>query len=215
MMPPVFKPPYDSPIEGIFAYEFVKVANPEIDLISQHEVSTICGKFILDFLAVSKDGQRIGIECDGKEFHEHERDEFRDAVILGDFPIDSIYRFRGKDIYFSPHDCLYVMLCLDPDLFSVRGKANTMARSSRLIREVEIDPNEEQICRWDYVKGRDPHLALQVDRRSKNHIHKCRTYWMEIYTFASQLGGGDLNDVMQSFLGRKTGNNPTAFSSEG
>lgn len=49
-------------------------------------------------------GYRIGIECDGKKFHNASRDEWRDAMILGGEHLDVIYRLRGSDINFYIED---------------------------------------------------------------------------------------------------------------
>lgn len=80
----IYQPPYDSPIEDAFAYYFVmKYAAEDVDLTTQVEASTICGKFRLDFVLCAREGFRAGVECDGKDFHNPSRDEWRDAMILG------------------------------------------------------------------------------------------------------------------------------------
>ncbi|OAZ99911.1 hypothetical protein ADS46_12540 [Halomonas sp. G11] len=43
----------------------------------KRRLTPIYGRFILDFLVQDETGFRVGIECDGKEFHE----EWRDAMI--------------------------------------------------------------------------------------------------------------------------------------
>ena len=45
----------------------------EDELVPQKDVKTICGNFILDFRIQDETGYRVGIECDGKEFHEESR----------------------------------------------------------------------------------------------------------------------------------------------
>ena len=71
---PKYNPPYDSPIEDTFAREISKHWHKETNIEVQKSVHTLCGEFRLDFMITLKNGQRIGIECDGKEFHDKSRD---------------------------------------------------------------------------------------------------------------------------------------------
>lgn len=69
MRPPIYSPPYASPIENDFAWHIVKYLDESVSLLNQYPVETICGLFIVDFVAVTSEGRRVGFECDGKEFH--------------------------------------------------------------------------------------------------------------------------------------------------
>jgi hypothetical protein len=59
------EPPYDSPIEQIFAETCFKHLSSKITVEKQKEVTTPFGRFYLDFL-LSFNNERIGVECDGK-----------------------------------------------------------------------------------------------------------------------------------------------------
>ena len=85
----------ESPIESEFLGALRKYAAGGLQLETQVEVVTICGKFRLDLVAVFENGRRVAFECDGKEFHKPSRDEWRDAMILGKGFVDCIYRLRG------------------------------------------------------------------------------------------------------------------------
>jgi len=136
---PYYDPPYDSPIEGIFAWNLTKYLRDDVEFKKQYKVSTEYGNFYLDFI-VRIDGRYIGFECDGKEFHKDSlRDEFRDAFILSTQNIEKIYRFKGKDIYFKIEEILYCISLLEPELFSKRGK-NNLRRLSNLADE------ERELC---------------------------------------------------------------------
>jgi len=76
----MYDPPYESPLEDLFAWNAVKYLGETVAFDKQVEVDTICGKFRLDFLAVSPES-RVAFECDGVEYHEPRRDEWRDAMI--------------------------------------------------------------------------------------------------------------------------------------
>jgi len=200
MRPPAFNPPYDSPIEEIFACEFVKYANKSVDLIAQYNTPTICGNFIIDFIAILENGRTIGIECDGKEFHDQGRDEWRDAMILGDTKVDSIYRFRGQDIFHKIHDCFYLMLKIDPALFSERGAINIYARASDLIKDKIIDPTEELFSVFVAESDHEPFCHLKVARLHKLSTPYPRTFWKEAYKYAKSTGGGNLDNTIKSFV---------------
>lgn len=111
----------ESPLEEQFAQSLEKYLSPSSEIYPQYEVQTILGKFRLDFM-VALNGHKIGFECDGKEFHDPFRDEWRDALILNSKEIDTIYRFRGKDIFSFLDDCIYIIFMHDPIIFNERYK---------------------------------------------------------------------------------------------
>ena len=129
-----FSPPYDSPIEECFAWDFLKNTSDDVEFISQYPAKTDYGHFILDFVAVLPGGRKIGFECDGKEFDDASRDEWRDSLILGERHVDSIYRFRGCDLICHIEDLLYAVSKYDPKLFSQRGLINLQTLSSPSVR---------------------------------------------------------------------------------
>lgn len=114
------EPPYDSKIEEIFAEHCFKHLCPAVQVEKQVEVTTGHGGFRVDFVLSISDS-RIAVECDGEDFHERFKDEFRDAILLGEGHFDTIYHFRGCDIFYWSDDCVWLMSMLDPHLFSQRG----------------------------------------------------------------------------------------------
>ena len=70
-----YAPPYDSPIENVFAYHLLKHISPSATLERQVEVDTPVGGFRLDFM-LSDEDLSIGLECDGEKFHDPWRDEW-------------------------------------------------------------------------------------------------------------------------------------------
>jgi very-short-patch-repair endonuclease len=109
----------ESPLEEIFIENLEKYLSPKTTIIPQYEVQTLVGKYRIDFVLISEN-KKIGIECDGKEFHDEWRDEWRDGLILQTGEVDIIYRFRGKDIYTSLNNCIYVIYYFDKELFNDR-----------------------------------------------------------------------------------------------
>ena len=127
--------PCDSPIEDIFLDEFRKVANYEVSVGRQHECQTRSGAFRLDFiLSHITNGAKLGIECDGRDFHSAASDSKRDAAIVAAGIVDKIYRLRGQDLTFRVHDALHLLAGLEPWLFSARG----IAQLATLCRPLEL-----------------------------------------------------------------------------
>jgi len=120
---PFFDPPYDSPIEELFAINAIKYFAEDARLEKQVEVPTFAGTFRLDLVA-ERAGRRLAVECDGRDFHDEYRDEWRDALILGNEVVDVLYRLRGSDLTYHIEDLLFLMSQADPDFFGDRGKQN-------------------------------------------------------------------------------------------
>lgn len=109
-----------SPIERFLFERINKFKNSGVDVILQYEVITIDSTFYVD-LVLAIGSKKIGIECDGKDFHEGEEneiyDEWRDALILETGKIDTIFRFRGKDIHFFTDEIIFILARQLPDFF--------------------------------------------------------------------------------------------------
>jgi len=201
--PPYYNPPYDSPIEDDFAYNIVKYLEPKSKLIPQFEVKTICGTFRIDFVIQGPAGL-IGFECDGKDFHDQSRDEWRDAMILGTKAVESIYRLRGSDIYYRLEDILYIVSLWNPELFSASGIINLETLASDEARKARVEvsrsiaminyEDEEQ----DSYSSRPP-VYLCMERRQKESPSNRRYFWEAAYAFALEVGGGNLDDVINLY----------------
>jgi len=139
------EPPYDSPIETIFAENCFKHLARNVNADKQVKILTKHGYFFLDFLLSTCDC-KIGVECDGEQFHKGLHDELRDAIILGEGHVDTIYHFRGCDITYYPDDCVWLMSILDPKLFGERGRFQ-LDRLHRL----ELDKNQELANRESFI----------------------------------------------------------------
>jgi hypothetical protein len=196
-MKAIYEPPYDSPIEDRFAHHYVKYASDEVEMKPQVEVKTLCGRFILDFVLSTSDGIRIGIECDGREFHDESRDEWRDAMILGEGHVDVMYRLRGSDITYFIEDILYLMVVLDPFLFSFRAMENLKVLASTEIQEIDKGHCKD-IYHFKYRNEVDIGSFRIETRRRAVPVEQCR-FWQAAYNFAVSIGGGGLDDVMEKY----------------
>lgn len=199
MKPPSYSPPYDSPLENDFAYQAVKHLDESVDLQAQYHVKTICGLFIVDFVAVSRSGRHVGFECDGKEFHNTSRDEWRDAMILGSEELDAIYRLRGADIAFQLDNILFLLSRCETELFSERGRQNLISLAHPEVRDFEFNPEETN---FHVAFGDDdfsPINRIHLELRHREISAGRRQFWQTAYQFAASIGGGSLDAVIAEY----------------
>lgn len=196
-----YEPPFDSPIEDIFAWQIIKYLGEDVVLEKQVEVPTICGLFRLDFAAVMQSGARIGFECDGFEFHDDPvRDECRDDCIMGSGGAIAIYRIRGTDIVNHIDDVLFAISTRDPEIFSPRGIANLRQLASPTAKP--------------WADHADPWLRIHYPREVNDHPAHLRYLWLErrtyrvkkhapnFFPFAESVRGGRLEDVIAQWTAK-------------
>lgn len=196
-MTAIYQPPYDSPIENRFAMWFAKYAGDGIRLSPQVNVSTLCGLFVLDFVLEDEKGYRVGIECDGKEYHCESRDEWRDAMILGAGHTDVIYRLRGVDINYRIEDCLYLLAKLEPSFFSERMLTGLkdLVSDEVLMRS----PIHKESMHVIHYKNGQLIENLIIEVRRTDISEDFRWYWRSLYEYGLSVGGGSLDDVIKSY----------------
>lgn len=199
MKPPSYSPPYDSPLENDFAYQAVKHLDGSVDLQTQYHVKTICGLFIVDFVAVSSSGRYVGFECDGKEFHNASRDEWRDAMILGSEGLDAIYRLRGTDIAFQLDNILFLLSRCEKELFSERGRRNLIFLAHPEVRDFEILPEKTNLRIAFSDDDFSPINRIHLERRCRETPAGRQQFWQTAYQFAANIGGGSLDAVIEEY----------------
>jgi hypothetical protein len=211
---PKYEPPYDSPLEDLFALNLVKYLGSDVTLRRQFEVSTMVGKFRIDFV-VELDGWLIAFECDGKEYHiDVERDDWRDAIILGGWDVDVIYRLYGPDLYHHLEDCLYMVSVLDPFIFSDRGITSLGSLASKAVKE-EINPYEIENDHkyrairvyypdyWDEYGFKRGLSYISVKRRSADTPPDEVVHWRKYYEYANRNPGLDLDNLIEKYRKHK------------
>src|SRR5207248_2965195 len=90
--------------------------------------------FRVDF-ALRLGDRVVVLECDGAEFHDPSRDEWRDAAILGQGLAQTVYRFRGTDIWHCLNDCLWLLAFWEQPFFTERAR-----ESLERLRNVSLPP---------------------------------------------------------------------------
>jgi very-short-patch-repair endonuclease len=133
----------ESEIEEDFLHSFYKVKSDNVSINGQENCQTRLGQFRLDFV-ITEGQQKIGFECDGKKFHDKNRDQLRDEAILKTGFVNTIYRVPGKSIWFHTYEVLDLLRVAEPFLFSNQG--------NRLLdRILEDDAKREDKWNSDYV----------------------------------------------------------------
>jgi very-short-patch-repair endonuclease len=110
----------ESPIEEDFLHSFYKVKSEDVSIEGQVDCQTRVGRFRLDFIVRTAEGN-LGFECDGKKFHDVERDRTRDEALLEAGAVDTIYRMTGKSLWFYTYDVLDLLRSQEPHIFSTHG----------------------------------------------------------------------------------------------
>jgi len=178
----------DSPIEVLLDYHLAKYVDDAATIYSQYPVRTICGMRFLDFV-LERANVRVGLECDGRDFHLYEKDLWRDAVILGTGEVDAIYRFSGSAITYRAADCLFAVAASDPVMLSERGRVNLQQLLSTAMRNTQGVNGIYRLEYEDEERGRP--VSDVIQRRS---LDLPRLYWR--WAFASATGLSDLDDIM-------------------
>ena len=192
---------FDSPLEFRFAYNLMKYLHHDTHLDTQVSVETITGTYRLDFVA-HREGRKVAVECDGKDFHDEGRDEWRDAMILGAEAVDVIYRFRGRDINYHIEDCLFVVSQWEPHIFSLRGLLQLNGSASDEARHYLERNSAERSCFHNIIyktdsewKYRDPPHIFIV-RNSRHNPPGDSPFWQSLFKFAQDRGGGNLDNII-------------------
>jgi hypothetical protein len=212
-MPPRFEPPYDSPMEDELAWALVKRLGPQAKLTPQYDARTICGRYFIDFV-VEIHGKRVGIECDGREFHNVWRDLWRDAMILGAATVDVIYRVRAADIYHRIDDVLFFVSLWDPDLFSehqlkvLDGAASDDALEHLIdlynLAWMSKEGHATVVYRAERRQsGAAEPSIIAIERRSRFDPVLDYCWWRDYFEHANEQGGGNLDLIMRRWASNK------------
>jgi len=171
-------PDTESPIEDIFEHAFYKHALPDLQLERQREFVTQIGKFRVDFV-LPFEGYLIGFECDGLEYHNIGDDEIRDAALLGEGHLGTMYHLPGRELWYEPGYAIEFIATRDslfPDrtLSVVRRQieTNSIQTSSYLRRWSRVSPmapREFWICLYGHIL--EWNCDSIADYKAKERVH--------------------------------------------
>lgn len=138
---------FDSLVEQEFAWAMRQNLADDVRLVTQLPAPATWHRFSIDCGILTASGvPLIGIEIDGKEFHDYRRDLERDFKILGAGVVPKIYRIRARDVVFRLHDTLHLLALLEPFLFSKRGQRNLETLACRIGERRDFH-NGDEVCR--------------------------------------------------------------------
>jgi hypothetical protein len=183
--------PTDSPIEDLMFKSLVPLLSIDVKMDTQVEAQTHRGLFRLD-IVLTLNAKRVAIECDGAEFHDGRRDEWRDACLMGDGMVDEIYRVRGEDIIYRMPDVLLVMARWMPALFSDRGRNRIECDATGRAAEVLHIQNDGALA----VVGYDDHTRLVVERRGSELPG---AFWRTAYRISKSYAPMSLDKMLAQY----------------
>lgn len=130
----------ESPIEHLLQMMLEKYLHPDAQLTPQAPMKTRRANFRADFLLITATGERLVLECDGKDFHDPVRDSLRDAFMLADDLADYIYRFPGHTLHrYRIWDALFTLYYQQPGVFSQGGREDILSRFEHLVDPALLD----------------------------------------------------------------------------
>jgi len=188
----------ESPLEELFIYTLEKYISAKSEIFPQYEVMTLAGKFRLDFLLTVGD-KKIAFECDGKEFHNEWYDEWRDALILGSGEIDTIYRFRGKDLHAFLDDCIYLIFHYDKELFNDRYPIIAQQLISDELKNQLLDfyKRENNIIGYAAISKDGKQVGLlQLVMERRNKLDK-KGHWNILFNIAKKNPGLRIEQLIE------------------
>ena len=188
---------FNSPIENKFYAYFSKFINKENVLMSQYRIDSPVGFFLIDFVICHQNYGFVGFECDGKDFHDEDRDEWRDAAILGFSNIDTIFRIRGCDIKYNIYDVLYVIYSHIPKAFSKIGKSCILKNASYSALKTYVDRNKTRFYIEYNDESKGAWLMLRL-RSKKSHITS-QQMWMKYFEHLKKEKYENLDNAISSF----------------
>ncbi len=185
----------ESPIEQALEHHLTKFLAGHVSVERQVPCTTLWGAFRFDFV-LSANGLRIALECDGAEYHDQEHDEWRDAVTLGSGIVDEVVRFAGHSIHHCPDDCLFVLSCMHPRMFSSRTRNH--------LDRLAFSGDERVDVRQELVLYGIPVTDAESDEIVAEHTVAVRRrrraerpqYWENLYQVAQRLGPSTLREVI-------------------
>jgi very-short-patch-repair endonuclease len=188
---------YESPIEEALGERLAPMLADGVALRTQVGIATVAGRFRLDFM-VEAPGLRLAIECDGAKFHNGGDDEWRDAVTLGDDQADAVVRFRGTDIVHRLDDCIFVLAYWYPEIFSERGRANSVGRSSAAAGIWRRSYADGFSNRALIHYGEQRCFMLSVERQGFGLVK--RAFWVTAFGFALAHPGLSIPQLRSLYL---------------
>lgn len=181
----------ESPIERDFALMGMKRFKAGSGLRAQVPFKTYLSRRRVDFV-VFVDGMAIGLECDGRDFHEDiEADRGRDADLVASGCLDAVYRIRGTDIWNHMEDLVYSLSVLEPALFDERSRGIALVEASPICERSweELDAKQKTFAQTWIIRCEDDSQLMITRHQDPN-----ATLMDEVFR---QIGIARMPDTME------------------
>lgn len=192
-------PSDESPIETAFR-EAIEHRFRQLDVALEPQVEAVTpwGSFRFDFM-LRVGGRRLAIECDGREFHNEGRDEWRDAVTLGTRCADEVWRFPGGLIHRRIEVCLLLLAIATRDIGEEFERVVRVCATSALDGEESIsetiDGYRVLLCEEEW---RDSSFAVM--RRTREQIAADNRFFCTLWRAAQAAGPRPLDEVIAAVV---------------
>lgn len=170
----------ESPIERFLLNHILKFLDKETKVEVQHRITTISGNFRAD-IALIRNNKVVILECDGKEHHTNEiddwYDEWRDALIIVQKKASVIYRIAGKDIYNNIYNVFSIINHFDHDVFD----------SSKINRLNKLDIYWDWYKKYidvSFVNGYDEVIPYTLEIKRKDIHEDFDRFWLKYVMYS-------------------------------
>lgn len=205
-------PPFESKLEEELAHNIEKYLCPEVKIEPQFNVETPWGEFRLDFIITRPGAAPIGLECDGVQFHDPARDEWRDSLILGTSDLKAIYRFPGPALVYHLEDCLYLLSKWEPACFSKRGHINLDRLASKEAKGADLGSPSILIgFKIASENGRTALAHSEICRHAYEGGKGSGSYFESLFLFAMEHKGKKLEEIQTLYFKRLASDDLEAF----
>jgi hypothetical protein len=132
---------YESPIEHRLGEILIPMLGEHVEFETQREVCPGRTRRVDFYLRTET--RVIAVECDGRDYHEWEKDRVRDDEILNKSEVMTIIRFRGCDIFCADQECANFVASVCPDFFITGASpldVDGLSLLGKLMNRIKIKP---------------------------------------------------------------------------
>ena len=116
-------------------------------------------------------------------------------MILGERAVDAIYRIPDAAILYHTEDCLYGLSRCEPGMFGDRGTTNLGILASAAAKSATWSHPARLSLFYQSESGEQSAFAIR-----RIAYDDPLSFWHEYYGFALEMGGGNLDGLIERFV---------------
>jgi len=207
-IPAILMGMYESPAEECLGERLRSSVDPTTKFQTQVWVDTWVGPFRLDLVLTDRNGRRIAVEVDGRDFHEPVLDHWRTVFVVGDKRVDVVYRVPARDLRVNLVGVLAGLAAVEPlcfrqaeilrwkeiiDDLSIRGSTNENDEDRPEGEDEDAGYGRAYSCRWFT-------LTRAIENRFRGDATDCEGATIKTYyDFAVATGLKDLDGIQAAW----------------